>query len=140
VGATTFVRLVEINNEDVHWVYGMNRLRHAYRDMEPDLEPYFVTGTGEDDASIVRTFGSHGTGSALTHALVTTPATIAFVNAMVAAVLSAIALMEVQMAMEPAVGVGAIVFLAACVVQIWFNRRSAAEYQHEHARRDPSGG
>ena len=140
VGATTFVRLVEINNEDVHWVYGMNRLRHAYRDMEPDLERYFVTGVGEDDAAIVRTFGSHGTGSALTHALVTTPATIAFVNAMVAAVLAAIALMEVQMAMEPAVGVGALVFVAACVVQIWFNRRSAAEYQREHARLDPSGG
>jgi hypothetical protein len=139
VGATTFVRLVEINNEDVHWVYGMNRLRHAYRDMEPDLEPYFVTGVGEDDAAIVRTFGSHGTGSAITHALVTTPATIAFVNAMVAAVLAAIALMEVQMTMEPAVGVGAVVFLAACVVQIWFNRYSAAVYQREHAHRDPVG-
>ena len=44
VGVTTFVRLVEVNNEDVHWVYGMNRLRHAYLDMEPELEPYFVTG------------------------------------------------------------------------------------------------
>ena len=39
-GGTTFVRLVEVNNEDVHWVYGMNLLRHAYLDMEPDLEPY----------------------------------------------------------------------------------------------------
>lgn len=140
VGATTFVRLVEVNNEDVHWVYGMNRLRHAYLDMEPALEPYFVTGTTEDSAAISRTFGSHGTGSALTHALVTTPATVAFVNAMVAAVLAAIALMEVQMAMEPAVGLGTVVFLAACVLQIWFNGRSAAEYQREHARRDPSGG
>lgn len=140
VGATTFVRLVEVNNEDVHWVYGMNRLRHAYLDMEPDLEPYFISGFADDDAAIVRTYGSHGTGSALSHALVTTPATIAFVNAMVAAVLAAIALMEVQMAMGPAVAVGAAVFVAACVVQIWFNRRSAAEYQREHAARDPAGG
>ncbi len=140
VGVTTFVRLVEINNEDVHWVYGMNRLRHAYLDMEPDLQPYFVTGYADDDAAIVRTYGSHGTGTAITHALVTTPATIAFVNAMVAAVLAAIALMEVQMSMGPAVGLGAVVFLAACVLQIWFNRRSAREYQREHARRDPAGG
>lgn len=140
VGATTFVRLVEVNNEDVHWVYGMNRLRHAYLDMEPELETYFVTGFTDDAAAISRTYGSHGTGSALTHALVTTPATIAFVNAMVAAVLAAIGLMEVQMAMEPAVGVGAAVFVVASVIQIWFNRRSAGEYQREHARRDPSGG
>jgi hypothetical protein len=140
VGGTTFVRLVEINNEDVHWVYGMNRLRHAYLDLEPELEPYFITGFTDDAAAISRTYGSHGRGSALSHALVTTPATIAFVNAMVAAVLAAIGLMEVQMAMEPAVGLGAAVFVMASVVQIWFNRRSAGEYQREHAQRDPSGG
>jgi hypothetical protein len=140
VGGTTYVRLVEVNNEDVHWVYGMNRLRHAYLDMEPDLEPYFVTGYTDDDAAIVRTYGSHGTGSALSHALVTTPATIAFVNAMIAAILGALALMEVQMGMVPAVAAGAVVFLAVCAVQIWFNQYSAAVYQREHAKRDPAGG
>ena len=140
VGATTFVRLVEVNNEDVHWVYGMNRIRHAYLDMEPDLEPYFISGYTDDDAAIVRTYGSHGTGSALTHALVTTPATIAFVNAMVAAILGVVALMEIQMSMMPAVAVGAVLFVAACVVQIWFNQHSARVYQREHAARDPAGG
>lgn len=140
VGATTYVRLVEVNNEDVHWVYGMNRLRHAYLDMEPELAPYFVTGVSEDDAAIVRTYGSHFTGSALSHALVTTPATIAFVNAMIAGVLGVVALMEIQMAMVPAVVVGAALFLVASAVQIWFNRYSAAVYQREHAKRDPSGG
>jgi hypothetical protein len=140
VGATTFVRLVEVNNEDVHWVYGMNRIRHAYIDMEPDLEPYFISGFTDDDAAIVRTYGSHGTGSALTHALVTTPATIAFVNAMVAAILGVVALMEIQMSMIPAVVVGAVLFVAASVIQIWFSRHSARVYQREHASRDPAGG
>jgi hypothetical protein len=140
VGATTFVRLVEVNNEDVHWVYGMNRLRHAYMDMEPELAPYFVTGLSEDDDAIVQTYGSHFTGSVLSHALVTTPATIAFVNAMIAGVLGAIALMEIQMAMVPAVVVGAVLFLVASALQIWFNRHSAGVYQREHAKRDPSGG
>ncbi len=140
VGVTTFVRLVEVNNEDVHWVYGMNRLRHAYLDMEPELEPYFISGFTDDDAAIVRTYGSHGTGSALTHALVTTPATIAFVNAMIAAILGVVALMEIQMSMIPAVIVGAVLFVAACVLQIWFNRHSARVYQREHAQRDPAGG
>lgn len=139
VGATTFVRLVEVNNEDVHWVYGMNLLRHAYLDMEPDLEPYFVSGFRADQAAIVQTYGSHGRGSAMSHAVVTTPATIAFVNAMVAAILGGVALMEVQMSMYPAVVVGGVLFLAAAVVQLWFNRYSAAQYQREHARRDPVG-
>ena len=67
VGATTFVRLVEINNEDVHWVYGMNLLRDAYLDMEPDLERYFMSGSESDAAAIVKTYGSHGTGTVLGH-------------------------------------------------------------------------
>ena len=139
VGATTFVRLVEVNNEDVHWVYGMNLLRHAYLDMEPDLEPYFVSGAASDAAAITKTYGSHGTGTVLGHALVTTPATIAFVNAMIAAILGAIAFMELQMSMTPAFVLGAVIFLIACAIQIWFNRYSAAVYQREHARRDPVG-
>jgi hypothetical protein len=139
VGATTFVRLVEVNNEDVHWVYGMNLLRHAYLDMEPDLEPYFVSGAASDSAAIVKTYGSHGTGTVLGHALVTTPATIAFVNAMIAAILGVIALMELQMSMTPAFAIGAVIFLIACALQIWFNRYSAGVYQREHAMRDPGG-
>ncbi len=139
VGGATFVRLVEVNNEDVHWVYGMNRLRHAYLDMEPDLEPYFVTGYDDSEGAIIRTYGSHATGSPLAHALVTTPATIAFVNAMVAAVLGVVALMQWSMAMLPSVAIGAVVFLAACGLQIWFDGYSGRSYQREHARRDPSG-
>jgi hypothetical protein len=139
VGVATFVRLVEVNNEDVHWVYGMNLLRHAYLDMEPDLKPYFVTGFEDDAGAIVRTYGSHGTGSALMHGLVTTPATIAFVNAVVTAVLVAIALMQWQMSMGPSVGIGAVVFLAAIGLQMAFNAYSGRVYQREHARRDPAG-
>lgn len=140
VGGATFVRLVEINNEDVHWVYGMNRLRHAYLDMEPEIEPYFVTGYTDAEDAIIRTYGSHATGSPLAHALVTTPATIAFVNAMLAAVLGVVALMQWSMTMLPAVAIGAGIFLIACGVQIWFSGYSARSYQREHARRDPSGG
>jgi hypothetical protein len=139
VGGATFVRLVEVNNEDVHWVYGMNLLRHAYLDMEPDLKPYFVSGFGDDAQAIIRTYGSHATGSALLHGLVTTPATIAFVNAVVAAALAAIALMQWQMSMGPSVGIGAIVFLAAIGLQMAFNAYSGRGYQREHARRDPAG-
>jgi hypothetical protein len=35
--------------------------------------------------------------------------------------------------------VGALIFVVACVLQIWFNSHSAAVYQREHGRRDPVG-
>jgi hypothetical protein len=49
-GVGTFRRLIEINREDVRWVIGMNRLRHAYLEAAPDLRPYFVTGWYDDEA------------------------------------------------------------------------------------------
>jgi len=139
IGLTTFVRLVEVNSEDVHWVYGMNQIRHAYLDMEPDLKPYFVSGSTVDDAGISQTYGSHGTGSVYLHGLVTTPATVAFVNAMLAAILGSVILIQWQMTMLPAVGVGTVIFAVVCVVQMAFGRWSDRRYQEEHARRDPVG-
>src|SRR5215207_3461636 len=44
IGLATFVRSVAINYEDAHWVAGMDLLRHAYLQMVPELEQFFVTG------------------------------------------------------------------------------------------------
>ena len=48
VGLVTIGRVGALNRENVRWVTGMNRLRHAYLEMYPDLEPYFVAGSHDD--------------------------------------------------------------------------------------------
>lgn len=58
VGWATFARLMDLNNEDVGLVVGMNRLRRGYLDLAPELEPYFVTGHHDDRAGIMRTYGA----------------------------------------------------------------------------------
>ena len=113
VGLTTYVRLLEINNEDYFWVRGMNRLRGAYLEIDPGLAPYFVTGATEDAVGIFKTFGA--TEEDLNradwfHGFVTTPATIGFVNSMVAAVLAATVVMQLSMAMVSAAAVGVVAF------------------------------
>jgi hypothetical protein len=130
IGGATFVRLVEVNNEDLRWVYGMNRLRHAYIEMEPDLEPYFISGWTDDPTGIHQTYGIVEEGSGFFHGFITTPATCGFVNAMVAAVLAGIALLEVARNSmgAPVILTGAAVFIAALVVQWVFQARSAARY------------
>jgi hypothetical protein len=129
VGLATYVRLLEINNEDYVWVRGMNRLRGAYLEIDPGLEPYFVSGTTEDADGIFRTFGSlPGTpgnlDTGLFHGLVTTPTTIAFVDAMLAAVLTTIVAMQLQMAMAPASGIGVAAFLISFGALGYFGYRS----------------
>src|SRR6185503_5588315 len=115
IGLATFVRLLEINNEDYVWVRGMNRLRGAYLEIDPALASYFVTGTTEEAEAIFQTFGSMpGEASSLDtglfHGFVTTPTTIAFVDAMLAAVLTAIVVVQLGKAMLPAAGIGVVAF------------------------------
>jgi hypothetical protein len=129
IGLATYVRLLEINNEDYVWVRGMNRLRHAYLELDPDLARHFITGTSEDSEGIFRTFGSmpdtHSRlDTGLLHGFVTTPTTIAFVDAMLAAVLAAVIGVQVRMTMLPAAGIGIATFFVSCFVLGYFGFRS----------------
>ena len=56
-GIATVRRLMMLNRDDYHMVVGMNRLRHGYLDIHPDLEPYFITGSNDDLLGALRTLG-----------------------------------------------------------------------------------
>lgn len=108
VGSSTLVRLNEINQEDIQWVRGMNRLRSAYLEIDPGIEPYLITGWTEDVVGVLRTFGAPG-GSGLQapsirgnimHAFVTTPMMILIVNCVVGAVLVGLVVAQLGMTME----------------------------------------
>ena len=107
VGVTTFVRLVQINHEDVRWVIGMNLLRHAYLDGAPELRPYFVTGWHDDEAGIMTTYAAKLGPGGFVHQFVTTPGMLAVVNGVVAGTLAGI--------IAPRIGLGAPVGIGAAI-------------------------
>lgn len=90
VGVTTFIRLVQINHEDVGWVVGMNLLRHAYLESAPQLRPYFITGWHDDEAGIMATFGAQPGPGRFAHQFITTPGMLAVIDGVVAGILSGI--------------------------------------------------
>lgn len=129
VGLATYVRLLEINNEDYVWVKGMNRLRAAYLETDPSLEGYFVTGTSEAPESIFQTFGSQpGVPGALQsgnfHGFVTTPSTIAFVDATLAAALAAIVAALLTHDMAPTALLGVVTFFVVGGALVYFGYRN----------------
>jgi hypothetical protein len=129
VGLATYVRLLEINNEDYVWVRGMNRLRGAYVEMEPSIRPYFMSGVSEKPVDIFRTYGSTEEELQRTdwfHGFVTTPSTIGFVDAMIAAALGAIVVVQLGMAMIPAALVGVVVFFVATAALGYYGFRNQA--------------
>jgi hypothetical protein len=56
LGIATYVRLVQINLEDIYLVAAMNRLRRAYVDAAPEIREYFTSGTSDDEAGLWTTY------------------------------------------------------------------------------------
>jgi len=54
LGVATYLRLNDANYENVWLVFGMNRLRHAYLELAPELEPYFITGHHDDERGLLQ--------------------------------------------------------------------------------------
>ena len=87
LGVTTYVRLVQLNLDDILTVAAMNRIRNAYVQMAPELRPYFTTGWHDDPRGVMKSLLLVRSRSAnpKTQFFITTPSVIAFVNAFVAA-------------------------------------------------------
>jgi len=111
LGLATYARLLAINVEDAHWVVGMNRIRHAYLELAPDLEEYFISGTTDDPEGVLKTFAAT-TGSNVLHAFVTTPGMVAVIDAVLAGVLAAIVVGLVASNLTVTIVAGIVAFLA----------------------------
>jgi hypothetical protein len=95
-GIATISRLTALNRDDYRWVIGMNRLRNAYLELYPELEPHFVTSQYDDMRSALRTLGiedmtaSRGVGSVF-HLIQTLPGMLTVIVAVVAGAIAALA-------------------------------------------------
>jgi hypothetical protein len=89
VGLGTYFRLVEADIEDAWLIIGMNRLRHAYIELAPELEPYFIA-SHHDDAPGIWTTYSFRRRIGVTHWLSGSPVVVGIINAVVTGVLAAL--------------------------------------------------
>lgn len=56
IGLMTQTRVLNVAEEDLMYVVAMNRLRGAYVDLDPAIEPYFLAGITDDLPGSVRTY------------------------------------------------------------------------------------
>jgi hypothetical protein len=114
LGIATYVRQVQINNEEFSLVLAMNRLRHAYLRIEPGLEPYFSTGHHDDEHGLMATYMLHHPSRRwlLVHFMINTPTIVATVDAALAAAIAVLVLQAAEAAMAAVVAGGVVAFLA----------------------------
>src|SRR5262245_40373156 len=114
VGLATLIRLSDANGEDFWLVSGMNRLRHGYLELAPELEPYFVTERHDDEASIMASYGLYAR-LRLSRILAGTPNIVAAINIVVFGVFAALVAQTLGASDQLALVVGVLAALALTV-------------------------
>ena len=144
VGVVTVRRLLMLNRDDYVWVVGMNRLRHAYLDLHPELEPNFTTSPNDDLAGALKTLGldpsnASALGSVF-HGFVTLPGMLGVIVSAVGAAIAGLAAAGLG---APAYGIllaGAVAFAVSLTGLLWSANRSFRRYSPALEPRFPSEG
>ncbi|HEX7265360.1 MAG TPA: hypothetical protein VF383_14385 [Candidatus Dormibacteraeota bacterium] len=94
-GLATISRLMALNADDYRWVIAMNRLRAAYLELYPDLEPHFTTSAYDDFRGALQTLGIEGIRSrsglgSIFHTIQTLPGMLTVIVAAVAGAIAAL--------------------------------------------------
>jgi hypothetical protein len=87
-GIFTVARLMALNRDDFRWVLAMNRIRNAYLDLHPELEPHLTTSAYDDLPGALQTLGIERSGAdrlgSVFHGLQTLPGMLSVIVASVA--------------------------------------------------------
>jgi hypothetical protein len=114
VGLATILRLGAANGEDFWLLLGMNRLRHGYLELAPELEPYFVTESYDDPRSVFASYGM-GTSMNLSRILAGTPNLVAAINILVFGVFAALVAQTLGASDQVALVVGLVAAMLAAI-------------------------
>jgi hypothetical protein len=113
LGVVTVIRLSQVNWEDARWTQGMNRIRNAYLELEPELEPYFVTSKYDDDLGILRSSIAMNDWPPRTQAFVAAPGVVAVISSVVAGAAAGIAAIGLDLGTLAALLLGGVFFVAS---------------------------
>jgi hypothetical protein len=141
-GIATVARLMALNRDDYRWVIGMNRLRHAYLALHPELEPNFVSSPYDDLPGALQTLGIDLTSGqrlgSVFHGLQTLPGMLSVIVAAVAGSIAALAARGFAVASLGVLLSGAAAFVVAMVLMGSWGRRSVRTFSPSLDARFPS--
>jgi hypothetical protein len=142
IGITTYIRMGTSNYYDALCVVGMNRIRHAYLEITPEVEPYLVMGTYDDEEGLNLSMGQPPNANFIVYILASTPVVLATINSVLAGVIAWLVAQQLDAvtALTVAVTLGAAVVVFA--IQILLATRdiaaAVASYRPMFPRPTPS--
>jgi hypothetical protein len=129
IGLATMGRVATSTNEDIRYLQAMNRVRHAYHEMVPGLDHYFVTGRSDDIAGVFGAYGTQVVSTSLrsiAHGFTTVAGMLGVINAALAGVLAATLVLVFAGGDAAAVAIGLATFALGLAVGVMWGIRSVA--------------
>ena len=123
VGFASVVRMGKANYYDALCVVGMNRIRHAYMQLTPEVEPFLVMGTHDDLDSINVSSGYVPGASIVEGVLVSSTFVMSVVTAVVGAGIAAVIAQLLGATTPWTVAAGVAGFVAVFGLESWFAYR-----------------
>jgi hypothetical protein len=137
VGFGTYIRLVEADIEDAWLVVGMNRLRHAYLELVPELDPYFVTSSHDDESGLLQTY-SFRANVGLSHWLSGSPVIVGIIDAVVTGVFAVIVCQALGAGAALQIAIGLLVAFATAGMLGAMGYRRVDRLRRDYHARFPS--
>ena len=131
LGVVTYVRLLQVNWEDTRWVQGMNRIRHAYLDLAPELEPYFVTSRYDDDLGILHSAVAMRKWPSPAQGLVAIAGVVGVVDSVVAGAIAGIAAVALDLGESSSMALGGVLFLVSAAGFVFLGDRQIERARNE---------
>jgi hypothetical protein len=144
IGLATMGRVVNATSEDLRYLMGMNRIRHAYHDMVPGLERYFISGHHDDARGVWAVYGDQDALepesrlSALAHGFTTMPGLMSALCAIVLALLVDVVALLVTDASLLSAAAGIVAFVLAIASSQVFMIRSIRRFSESVRPEFPS--
>lgn len=128
LGTLTWLRVGIASQEDASLVLAMNRLRHAYLDLAPELGRYFSTSAHDDDEGLMNTYAFGLPRNTAVHVIASTAVFLGVANALAAGTLGSLVAVALGASAHVPVIVGVVVGLLYLAGEIllgfWLNRHA----------------
>jgi hypothetical protein len=143
IGLATMGRVSTATSEDIRLLQGMNRLRHAYHETVPGLDPYFITGHHDDVLGIFAGYGADVqliSLRSIVHGFTTVVGMLGVINSALTGVVAATLAILVLGEGAEAIVIGVIAFVIVLVISVVWIARAVASTVDALEPRFPSPG
>ena len=138
IGITTFIRMGTSNYYDALCVVGMNRIRYAYMQITPEVEPYLVMGRYDDEKNVNLSMGVQPRTNFVLDVIVSTPFVVCTINSVIAGIIAMLLAQQLGVDATVAIALAVVGVVAVFALQAVVASRGIAAAMVEYKPKFPS--